>query len=59
MDKEKFYSSSEIAKELGIRTKSVSHNAKQWGIGRKVGGIYLFTEDERKMFQIKSRRKYG
>jgi len=53
------YSSRDIAEELGLEVKSVSTNAKRWGLGRKMGGVYVFTDEERRIFKRKHRRNYA
>jgi len=56
--KDRVYSSAWVAAMLGIRIKSVSKNAKAWGIGEKIGGNYMFSMDDIKMFKRKHRRRH-
>lgn len=42
----RYVTSKAVAKSLGIKVKSVSKKAKRHGIGKKVGGAYVFSEDE-------------
>ena len=55
---ERWYSTAEVAKELGINVSRVRVLASQLRIGRKVGRAWVFTEEDLQALQTRRDRRF-
>ena len=55
---EQWYSTAQVAQELGINVSRVRVLAFQLGIGRKVGKAWVFTEEDLEALRTRRDRRF-